>query len=283
MSAERQIHYRLPGRAGGWRPGAHVGSSVGVGEEFVAHASLFARPDPRRLDLRASLRDPCGDWLVRLDRQRASVPVVVAVDVSASMGFGHPQRKLDLVADFVEALGASAGALGDPLTMLAFDARARDELAVPASRQRGAGAMMAGRLRAWRCDSNGVGGLAEALAPHAGRRALVFVLSDYHCALDRLAPGLDALAHAVVVPVVVWSPAETRAPPGKGLLELYDLEGGRGRSLWLGPRLRARWADAVAARRDTLRHWFSQRGQRPFFMTGAFDPDAMTRYFLEGA
>ena len=67
--------------------------------------SLYDRPDPRRLDLRASLREVRGDWLVRVNRQRVSVPVHVIVDVSASMSFGFPKPKLHVVADFVTALG----------------------------------------------------------------------------------------------------------------------------------------------------------------------------------
>jgi len=83
--------YRLPSRVGGQRSGAHPGLGQGSGGEFIAHTSLFRRPDPRRLDLRASLRRVAAlddDWLVRVHRQRASVPVHLVVDVSASMQFG---------------------------------------------------------------------------------------------------------------------------------------------------------------------------------------------------
>ena len=86
--------------------------------------SLYDRPDPRRLDLRASLRDIRGDWLVRVNRQRAAVPVQVIVDVSASMGFGSPRPKLQVVADFVEALGQSAFRVGDALGMVGVRCRA---------------------------------------------------------------------------------------------------------------------------------------------------------------
>src|SRR5512141_1812863 len=107
MSAVQEFHYRLPYRVGSQRPGSHPASSLGAGQEFVSHMSLYDRPDPRRLDLRASLNDIRGDWLIRVNRQRAAVPVQVMVDVSASMGFGAPRSKLQIVADFIEALGQS--------------------------------------------------------------------------------------------------------------------------------------------------------------------------------
>src|SRR5689334_19156363 len=121
MAAPQEFRYRLPHRAGGQRPGSHPGSSLGAGMEFVAHMKLYDRPDPRRLDLRASLSNIGGDWLVRVHRQRAAISVQVLVDVSSSMRFGSPAAKLDVVADFVEALGPSAFRLGDSVGMLAFD------------------------------------------------------------------------------------------------------------------------------------------------------------------
>src|SRR5215467_4482774 len=113
MADVAEFHYRLPRRLGAWRPGSHPASSLGAGQEFVSHMSLYDRPDPRRLDLRASLRDIRGDWLIRVNRQRAAVPVYVIVDVSASMAVGSHVPKLHVVADFVEALGQSAFRVGD--------------------------------------------------------------------------------------------------------------------------------------------------------------------------
>ena len=132
MDAPREFHYRLPGRVSGQRPGSHPGSSVGSGQEFVTHTSLFNRPDPRRLDLRASLRTLNEDWLVRVNRQRAGVAVRALVDVSASMSFGGQRPKLHVVADFLEALGLSAFRVGDAVGMMAFDEVERSDLFMPA-------------------------------------------------------------------------------------------------------------------------------------------------------
>src|SRR6185312_10852246 len=152
MDASREFHYRLPGRVSGQRPGSHRGSSIGAGQEFVAHMSLFHRPDPRRLDLRASLRTLNEDWLVRVNRQRAGVAVRAIVDVSASMTFGSRRPKLYVVADFVEALGVSAFRVGDAVGMMAFDVGERSDLFMPARVSRGMGSIMAAALRS-ACDS----------------------------------------------------------------------------------------------------------------------------------
>lgn len=281
MNALHDFHYRLPHRVGGGRPGSHAGSGLGSGGEFVSHVSLHDRPDPRRLDLRASVRDLRGDWLVRLDRQRAVTPVHVVVDCSASMCFGRLRPKLHVVADFAEALGRSAFRVGDPLGMLAFDATERADLFVPALLNRGGGEIMAALLRDCVGRPGGIEGLEETVLHLAGRRGLVFLASDFHWPLDRLAAVLDLLARAHVVPIVAWDPAEIEPPLRDGLAPLRDLESGVRRTLWMRPSLRARWREAVAQRRAEIDRFFAARGIRPFYLSGAFDGEAMSRHFFE--
>jgi hypothetical protein len=282
----QDFHYRLPHRVGGWRPGSHRGSSLGTGQEFVSHMSLYARPDPRRLDLRASLRQPGDDWQVRVNRQRVAVSVHVLVDVSASMTFGAPKRKLEVVADFVEALGQSAFRVGDALGLQAFDDEERPELFMPALLSRGVGSVMAAQLRQWPArpgSGAGCAGLADAALHLAGRPGLVFLVSDFHWPLDQLAPVLDLMAHACVVPMVVWDAAEIEPPAADAMAPLRDMESGRTRSLWLRPRLRQQWRDGVARRRVELDRFFAAREMHPFYVCGAFNGEALSQYFFEVA
>jgi uncharacterized protein (DUF58 family) len=282
----QEFHYRLPRRVGGWRPGSHRGSSFGAGLEFVSHMSLYDRPDPRRLDLRASLRHTSDDWLVRVNRQRVGIPVHVLVDVSASMAFGAPQSKLQIIADFVEALGQSAFRVGDALGLLAFDEEERPELFMPALLSRGMGSVMATELRRWQSrPARGKGGLglADAALHLAGRRGLVFLVSDFHWDLAQLSPVLDLLVHAHVVPMIVWDAAEIEPPLQDAIAPLQDMESGRTRCLWLRPKLRQQWRDGVARRRAQLAQFFAARGVQPFFVCGAFDGEALSQYFFETA
>lgn len=306
MDAPREFHYRLPGRVSGQRPGSHRGSSIGAGQEFVAHMSLFHRPDPRRLDLRASLRTLNEDWLVRVNRQRAGVAVRAMVDVSASMTFGSQRPKLHVVADFLEALGLSAFRVGDAVGMMAFDESERPDLFMPARVGRGMGSIMASALRAMGAPAshaadgatgrrlpaqrNGgisqgaqttLQGLEEAASHLAGQQGLVFLVSDFHWWLGGLNSVLDLLAHAGVVPVVVWDPAETAPPERNALASLRDAETGSRRTLWLRPKLRQDWLEGVVRRRAEINSFFASRGIQPFYMEGSFHADALSRYFFE--
>jgi len=245
--------------------------------------SLYDRPDPRRLDLRASLRSLREDWLVRVNRQRSSITVHVIADVSASMSFGSARPKIQVVADFVETLSRSAYRVGDSLGMLAFDRAHRPDLQVPALLSRGMGSVMGELLRESRGDAGGIEGLEQTAQQLAGREGLIFLASDFHWPLERLGSVMDLFAHAYVVPLVFWDAVELQPPSRDSLALVQDAESQASRTLWLRPSLRARWVDAVAQRRAELVRTFAARGIRPFFVEGEFDADAMSRYFFEAA
>ena len=283
MSEHREFHYRLPQRIGGWRPGSHRGSGLGAGQEFVSHMRLYDRPDPRRLDLRASLRNIQQEWLVRVNRQQASIAVHAVVDVSASMSFGSQRSKLQVAAEFIEALGQSTFRVGDSLGMLAFDSRERTDLFVPAMVSRGIGETMAALLGGTSGGAGSAAGLVEAIQHLAGRQGLVFIVSDFHWPLAGMSMALDALVHAFVVPVVIWDAAEIQPPAHNGLAQLRDVESGAQRTLWMRPRMREKWLESANARRTELNQVFASRAMRPFYVTGRFDSEAMSQYFFEVA
>lgn len=283
-----EFHYQLARRFSGWRPGAQRGLAQGSGQEFAAHRRLFDHPDPRRIDLRASLRDGRGDWLVRIHRLRVAIPVHVVVDVSASMHFGAERRKLDVVADLVEALGYSAFRAGDTVGLLAFDQGAREDLFVAPRHSRGNGSLMAQMLRACRASDapapaqgSALAGLRRATERLVGRGGLVFLASDFHWPTAGLGELLAQLSPACVVPLVVWDPAEIEPPAARALLALSDAETGARRSLWMRESLRTRWRAAVAQRRTELTALFEAHGMPAFHLQGRFDAEALTRYFME--
>ncbi|MBX3605231.1 MAG: MxaS protein [Piscinibacter sp.] len=275
-----EVHYRLAGLAGGAFPGHHRSRSGDGGFEFRAHAPLFDVPDARRLDLHASLRDPFGRWLVRVNSLRKAIPVAVVADLSASMGFEGAQRKLDVLADFTASLAWSAWRTGDSFGFVGCDERVRADWLLPQTRQRGAGIALAGRLRSLRPQGRSAAALREAHRhlPHA--RSLVFLVSDFHLPLPQVAEVLASLTHHEVVPVLLWQPSEFELAPTRGLVQGIDPESGQRRWLWWRPALRERWRAAQAERRAALGHLFAAQQRFPLLIDGPFDPDAVTRHFL---
>jgi uncharacterized protein (DUF58 family) len=277
-----ELHYRLRRSAGGHFPGHHRSRRGDSGFEFRAHAPLHNAPDVRRLDLHASLRDPFGQWLVRLHSQRMAVPVVVVADLSASMAFVGAQRKLDVLADFVQSLAWSAWRTGDSFSFVGCDATVRTELLLPATRQRGAGVALAATLRGLQLASDHARsalGLQHAHQHLPHQHALVFLISDFHLPLPQLRSVLDSLAAHQVVPVVLWQQSEFGPNTTSGLADVRDPESGERHWLWWRPALRQRWQAAQQQRWADLQQVFAQAQLSPLLMPGAFDADAVTRHF----
>ena len=282
--------YRVPGQAGGARPGAHGGRTLGTGDDFAGHRRLFERPDPRRLDVRASLVSVPREWRVRTYRQRGAVTLQVLLDVSASMRLGSPLTKLALAGEFVQALAESAFALGDAVGLAGFDTAWREELFVAPRAGRGvAEALRDSLARAATAplvtaDVSGIAAGAERLA---GRAALVFLVSDFLYPLHGLARALEPFGGAGsgtrVVPIVVRDAAELALPNGIGWVPMRDVETGRTRSIWLRRRSRERWHESIERHRAALAEVFAADGVRPFVLQDHLDGEAMTRWFLENA
>lgn len=276
----QEFHYRVPWRARGYRPGHHKGQQGGGGLDFRGHAPLLDMPDPRRLDVLASLRDPFETWKVRVYSQRTSVPVYLLADVSASMAFHGRHRKLDVLADFALSLGYSTYRTGDPFGCIACDDRVREEALILPTHAKGAGMIASRQLRAIADPGRSAEALVPAAAHLARHRSLVFIASDFHFPTTLLDAILSALARHEVVPIVMWDRAEFEDLPAFGLALLEDPESGRRRTLWLRPRLRERIAQAYDDRRARLARRFLDQGIRPFFMIGEFRADVLSEFFL---
>jgi hypothetical protein len=276
----RELHYRIAGAATGLFPGAHRSRSGAAGFEFRGHAALQDAPDARRLDLHASLRDPFGNWIVRLHSERKSIPVMVVADLSASMGFEGAQRKLDVLADFTESLAWSAWRTGDSFGFVGCDERVRPDFTQPQTRTRGAGIALAERLRALQPEGRSAAALREAHRHLPRQRGLVFLVSDFHLDLDELEAVLDSLAPHDIVPVVLWQRTEFGLSAPRGLAQVREPESDAVRWLWWRPALAERWEAAHAERREALLARLRSRRLAPLFIEGAFDADAVTRHFL---
>jgi hypothetical protein len=275
-----ELHYRLAAAARGYFPGHHRSRHGGNGFEFRGHANLHDAPDARRIDVHASLRDPFGRWLVRLHSQRLSIPVAVVADLSASMGVAGAQHKQGVLADLVASLAWSAWRTGDSFGFVGCDATVRHDLLLPQTRARGAGAALAASLRALRLDGRSAQGLSQAHWHLPQRRALVFLVSDFHLPLADVAAVLADLAHHEVLPVVLWPPEEFDFGAPVGFADVADPESGQRRWLWWRPALRQRWQAAAEARRAALVTLFRAQRLSPLFIEGAFDADAVTRHFM---
>jgi uncharacterized protein (DUF58 family) len=277
------LPYRIPWRTRDVRAGAHRGTLAGSGGLFRDFVSLLDYPDPRRIDLRASVRDPFEAIHVRRFEQNSAISIYLLVDVSASMGFGGSNGKIGLAADIAAALATSARRVGDSFGLIGCDSTMRPELTFMATRSRAGEREMVERLRAFKPARRGALGLAEAAALIAGRRKLVIVISDFLMPDEHITAVFQALSSHDVVPVMVTLSSELRRLPRWGLVSLTDLETGKRRLVVLRPALSEAWRARDEARRAAFRAIANRYGRKPFEIVDRIDWDRLGAYLMGGS
>jgi uncharacterized protein (DUF58 family) len=85
----RQFFYPVPWRAHSYHAGATLTKHHGNGTDFAGYASLLACPDPKRIDIRASVRTQPQQWLVRTYLERAAIHAYAILDISSSLFFSR--------------------------------------------------------------------------------------------------------------------------------------------------------------------------------------------------
>ena len=275
------VEYRVRWKTSSLRPGAFRGMHAGSGDLMRTSVPLREHSDPRRLDLRATLRDPFGGLWVREFEQNSALKVVVLADVSASMAYVGRYDKLEQLRRVSVALAQTAWRNGDAFGFYAASEAPQPALMLPARINRGAGDWITRRLARFTPNGDSARGLLKVIPHLPHRRALVFLVSDFHWPENDLRDMLRALAHHAVVPIVLRDPAEVDAVRRRGIAVLRDLESGERRFVWLRPRLVEALRTARSRGEERLRQICRNAGCAPFFVRGRFDPALLTRHFME--
>jgi len=131
----QELYYRLNWRAHGIHASAHQIRNRGTGLDFCGYAPFLDYPNPRRLDLRASLRSIPRQYVVRSYYEHGAVNVYALVDMSSSMDYLGNTNKQKLVADISASIAWSANLSGDAFGLLASDDSIRSDLHIHPSRQ----------------------------------------------------------------------------------------------------------------------------------------------------
>lgn len=279
-TAQPDIVYRPRGRLPGTRPGAHRGREAGGLGTFRDQVPFLRMPDARRIDVRATLRDPFEGTFVRRFEARTPVEVWALLDLSASMRFCGEADRMALATAFCTGLAASATRIGDPFGLIGCDEGLREEVFLAPSRAPTRAAEVARCLAAAACSGRSAGGMAAATRRLAGRPKIVFLLSDFRWPEALIAEVFAGLSRHDLVPVLLGDAAEAEGLPDWGLLELDDLEGAGRRLVFMRPALRRRWMAREAERLATLGRLATAHGRPPFRLAGRFDPDAVSRHLL---
>lgn len=281
MSIEdiKEFSYHIGWRNRGRHPGRHASTQRGMGMEFIGHTTLIAYPDPRRIDLRQTIRDPMEQVYVRLFNQKSATPVFVICDLSGSMNFGAKTRKIRQAAEIAESIARSATRNSDPFGFVGFDEVVREDWISTASFKSQRGIELTERLKDYHPEAVSGSGINDVWRYLPRERSLVFLISDFHMPLKELEASLANLLRHHIVPVVLWDADEYKNLPEFGITAVTDPETGAKRTLFLRKEYRDKIVAAFEARREAIYKLFMQFDMPPFYVEGDFDADALTEYF----
>lgn len=277
----KEFSYQAGWRSRGRHPGRHASAQRGLGMEFRGHAPLIAYPDPRRIDLRQTLRDPFEQVWVRIFNQKSAIPVFVVCDLSGSMGFSGQMRKLEIAANIAASAAWSAYRVNDPFGFIGFDETVREDWLFASTTKVHGAFELTERLAAYHPGHVGAQGLEQVSRFLSRERALVLLVSDFHLPLDTLEASLGTFIRHHVVPLVLWDAAEYRSLPEFGIASVTDSESGARRTLFLRKHLRERILEAFQQRREALRRVFMSLDMPPLFIEQGFEADDLTEYFYQ--
>lgn len=279
--ARKEFTYQIGWRSRGRHPGRHASAQRGLGMEFCGHAPLIAYPDPRRIDLRQTIRDPFDQVWVKIFNQKSSVPVFVACDLSGSMGFSGQMRKLEIASEIAASAAWSAFRVNDPFGFIGFDETVREEWMFKSSVKVHGAFDLAERLAAYRPSHAGAHGMQDMSRYLSRERSLVLLISDFHMPLEELESALNTMIRHHVVPIVLWDAAEYRNLPEFGVASVTDCESGARRTLFLRKDFRERIVQSFEDRRDALTKLFMRFDMPPLFIEDGFEADDLTEYFYQ--
>ncbi len=235
------------------RVGPYTSRLRGPGFDFDQHSPYRPGDDVRRIDWNATAR--LGAPFVRETHAERELNVVVALDVSGSMGFGTGHRSKRQTMLFVAACLVFS-AIADQINtgFLTFTDRVLSWR--PPKRTRARAWSVLEEL--WTLDApeapTAVLPAVRYLAGHLKKMSLVFIVSDFMSHEDLVnSRELKMLtAHHDVVAVVVHDPAESALPAGGGTVNFRDMETGRRIRVGLSGSLRRDFREANDRRRQQL-------------------------------
>ncbi|PKO46625.1 MAG: hypothetical protein CVU29_05095 [Betaproteobacteria bacterium HGW-Betaproteobacteria-22] len=254
---------------------------AGLGDQLRSVVLLRDNPDPRRLDLRASVRDPFEHIWVRDFNLNSALKVIVLVDTSSSMGYVGRVNRMHVAQEIASQLALSAYRSGDSFGLFAAGESINKQCMLPPKANRGAWLWVNHHFSKLVPQGQHADGLLASVPYLPQRRCLVFLVSDFRWQAGKLKQLLKKLSHHDVVPVMLQDPAEMDDLPKSGIAILRDAETGAGQFVWMRASLQKQMQDLRAQHIKQVEEASRLYGNKPFVVKGEFNTALLTKYFME--
>lgn len=274
------FNYHINWKSKAIHPGRHKSDQRGMGIEFAGHSNLLDYPDPRRIDLRMTMRDPMDQIYVRIFNQRSATPVIIFNDLSASMSFGHTS-KLERAAEIAEIIKNSAYQNSDAIGLVGFHDNIDDGWIAPLSYRPYFAESLIKKIPLEKNHNRGSNGILKLHRYLPKDHTLIFFISDFHIPIDEINLFLNNTRKHTVVPVILWDKGEYSSLPKFGITTMTDPETMEEKTILLRKKLIKNIIAKFNQRKSKLIKLFNSFDAPPFFVEDEFNPDDMTHYFNE--
>ncbi len=275
----RPFEYVIGWKSDSIQLGDHPGTQRGIGFDYRGNANLVDYPDPRRMDIRQTIRDPFEQVQVRQFNQDSTTPIYAVCDLSGSMQFKGQERKLDKAIEIATAIANSAYRAGDLFSFIGYNQQVLEDFALPLTRNLHQSKDAMSSLHDYRLNHVGADGITDVPNFLGQTRSLVFWISDFHMPLNVIEKALMAMSLHKVIPIVLWDDEEYKRLPKFGFGTMIDLESGRNRTLFFRGEIKAKFISAFNERRHALETLCWKFDSPALFIHGEYKPELVTHYF----
>ncbi|MBN2561588.1 MAG: DUF58 domain-containing protein [Phycisphaerae bacterium] len=274
----RRIHIRTSHMANDVFAGHYQSAFKGQGMEFEEVREYLPGDDVRTIDWNVTARQ--GKPFVKRFREERELTVMLLVDVSRSHEFGTAgQLKRELVAEVGATLAFSAIKNNDKVGLIGFSDRI--EKYVKPNKGTRHVLRVIRELLTLKAAGRGtdVSGALDYLNRVAGRRSVVFVISDFQAAPYERQMRIAKRRHDVI-PITITDPRELVFPNVR-FIELMDNETGERVTVdTSSAAFRDVYQRQAAGDTDTRRELFRRmRAEAIELMAGQSFVDPLTRFF----
>ena len=273
--------YHINWRTKGHHPGQHKSNQRGMGIEFAGHSNLIDYPDPRRIDIRQSMRDPLEQIYVRIFNQRSTTPVMVVTDLSSSMNYGLKRTKLNLASEIGTVISNSVISRSDALGFIGFNEHTETKWWSPLSYRPHKTQLLIKRLKDHNSIGSGHKGIKNIFRIIPRDHTLIFLISDFHMPIKDIEHSLSRLTKHTIVPIILWNRSEYEDLPRFGIISITDPESGLEKTIFLRKTMLKKIKDQFKRRKKELEKIFLKYNSPPFFVNDRFEALEMTKYFNE--
>jgi uncharacterized protein (DUF58 family) len=273
--------YHINWRTKGHHPGQHKSNQRGMGIEFAGHSNLIDYPDPRRIDIRQSMRDPLEQIYVRIFNQRSTTPVMVVTDLSSSMNYGLKRTKLNLASEIGTVISNSVISRSDALGFIGFNEHTETKWWSPLSYRPHKTQLLIKRLQNHNSIGSGHKGIKNIFRIIPRDHTLIFLISDFHMPIKDIEHSLSRLTKHTIVPIILWNRSEYEDLPRFGIISITDPESGLEKTIFLRKTMLKKIKDQFKRRKKELEKIFLKYNSPPFFVNDKFEVLEMTKYFNE--